>query len=456
MNKKSNNKNNTSGSINPRAYVLNIIVEIMENGAYSDKALHDVLDSGVIKDKRDRAFISRLCEGVIERAITLDYIIECFSNVKVRKMKPIIRNVLRMSVYQIFYMESVPDAAACDEAVKLVIKRGYKGLSGFVNGVLRNIIRNKDNIKYSSLSVQYSMPEWIVNRFNSEYGEEITKKILNAFLDKNKYTCVRCNLSKAAIVTITDILKAEGVEIDSGKFFEYALNISGYNRLTELKAFKDGLIQVQDESSMLTAAISRIRTNNTVIDICAAPGGKTLHAADILNGTGKVISCDISENKTRLIHNNVKRTGFDNIEICINDALVYRQDWRETADIVIADLPCSGLGVTGKKCDIKYKTKHSDIKALAALQKKILSVAGQYVKPGGRLVYSTCTITPEENIENFQWIKNNLPFVSESIEEVLPKILKNNTGKDGFIQVLPHIAGTDGYFAASFIKGNGW
>lgn len=453
MSKKSNNKNSTTNSINTRAYALNVIVEVMENGAYSDKALHDILDSGILKDKRDRAFVSRLCEGVVERAITLDYIIECYSSVKVKKMKPVVRNALRMSVYQIFYMESVPDSAACDEAVKLIVKRGYKGLSGFVNGVLRNIIRNKDSIKYPSLSVKYSMPEWIVDRFSSEYGKDTAEKILDAFLNKSKSTCVRCNISKADIATITEMLKTEGVEVDSGKFFEYALNISGYNRLTELKAFKEGLIQVQDESAMLTAAISRIKANDKVIDICAAPGGKTLHAADILNGTGKVISCDISENKTRLIHDNVKRTGFDNIDICVNDALVYRQDWKEMADVVIADLPCSGLGVTGKKCDIKYKTKPDDIKALVALQKEILSVAGQYVKSGGRLIYSTCTITAEENIENFQWIKNNLPFVSESIEEFLPKTLRDNTGKDGFIQILPHIAGTDGYFVASFIKG---
>lgn len=218
MSKKSNNKNSTTNSINTRAYALNVIVEVMENGAYSDKALHDILDSGTIKDKRDRAFVSRLCEGVVERAITLDYIIECYSSVKVKKMKPVVRNTLRMSVYQIFYMESVPDSAACDEAVKLIVKRGYKGLSGFVNGVLRNIIRNKDSIKYPSLSVKYSMPEWIVDRFSSEYGKDTTEKILDAFLNKSKSTCVRCNISKADIATITEMLKTEGVETDSGKF----------------------------------------------------------------------------------------------------------------------------------------------------------------------------------------------------------------------------------------------
>lgn len=452
MGNKNNNKNKKTDSINIRACALDIIMEVLENGAYSDKALHKVLDSKVIKDRRDRAFLSKLCEGTVERAITLDYIINCFSSVKTRKMKPVIRNILRMSVYQIFYMGHVTDAAACDEAVKLAVKRGFKGLGGFVNGVLRNIIRQKDSIKYPSLSVKYSMPEWIVERFINGYGKETTEKILEAFLSESRNTSVRCNISKADVSVITEMLKADCINTGRGQLFGYALNISGYNRLTELRAFKDGFIQVQDESSMLTAAIAHIKKNDTIIDICAAPGGKTLHAADLLYGTGKVISCDISKSKTNLIRQNVKRAGFNNIEIYENDALVYRQEWKETADIVIADLPCSGLGVTGRKSDIKYRIKPGSIKELAAMQKEMLEIAGRYVKPGGRLVYSTCTITPEENIENLQWVKENLPFVGESIEECLPEILKCNTGKDGFIQVLPHMAGTDGYFVALFTK----
>lgn len=444
--------NKKQDSIRIRACALDIIIKIMEDGVYSDKALHSVLDSGIIVDKRDRAFLSRLCEGTVERAITLDYIIDSFSSVKTHKMKPVIRNILRMAVYQIFYMEQVTDAAACNEAVKLTGKRGFKGLSGFVNGVLRNIVRKKKCVEYLPLSVKYSMPEWIVERLKSEYGKELAEEILKAFLSEYRYTAVRCNISKADVSTIRELLKEDCVEIDSGKFFKYALNISDYNRITELRAFREGLIQVQDESSMLSAAIAGINENDTVIDICAAPGGKTLHASDILNGSGKVISCDISEHKTKLIRENVERAGFYNIEIYENDALVYRDDWKEIADIVIADLPCSGLGVMSKKCDIKYKTKPDDVKELALLQREMLKVASQYVKVGGKLVYSTCTVTPEENMENFQWIKENLPFKSESIEEFLPEKLKNKTGKDGFIQVLPNMAGTDGYFAALFVK----
>jgi len=452
-------------SCNIRAYALDIITEVLDKGAYADKALHSVLDSGVIPDNRDRAFLSRLCTGTVERLLTLDYIINCFASIKVNKMKPAIRNIMRMAAYQIFYMEQVPDSAACNEAVKLAVSRGFKGLKGFVNGVLRAMVRGKDNVKYPLrsdgfilyASVKYSMPEWIVERFCNEYGMEVTEKILDTFINGDKYLTLRCNISKADVSGITGLLKkdARDIIINNGEFFGYALRISGYGSLPLLSAFNHGLVQVQDESSMLPAAIARIKENNTVIDLCAAPGGKTLHAADLLNGTGKVISCDISSRKTRLVRDNARRCGFKNIEIYENDARIYRQEWDSMADIVIADLPCSGLGVSGKKCDIKYKTKPGDIETLAALQREILSAAAKYVKPGGRLVYSTCTMTQEENMDNSRWICENLPFGSEDIEDALPLCLKGNTGHNGYIQVLPHMAGTDGFFVASFIRKTG-
>ena len=452
-------------SCNIRTYALDIITEVLDKGAYADKALHSVLDSGVIPDNRDRAFLSRLCTGTVERLLTLDYIINCFASIKVNKMKPAIRNIMRMAAYQIFYMEQVPDSAACNEAVKLAVSRGFKGLKGFVNGVLRAMVRGKDNVKYPLrsdgfilyASVKYSMPEWIVERFCNEYGMEVTEKILDTFINGDKYLTLRCNISKADVSGITGLLKkdARDIIINNGEFFGYALRISGYGSLPLLSAFNHGLVQVQDESSMLPAAIARIKENNTVIDLCAAPGGKTLHAADLLNGTGKVISCDISSRKTRLVRDNARRCGFKNIEIYENDASLYRQEWDSMADIVIADLPCSGLGVSGKKCDIKYKTKPGDIETLADLQREILSAAAKYVKPGGRLVYSTCTMTQEENMDNSRWICENLPFGSEDIEDALPLCLKGNTGHNGYIQVLPHMAGTDGFFVASFIRKTG-
>ena len=222
--------------------------------------------------------------------------------------------------------------------------------------------------------------------------------------------------------------------------------------MTKLAAFQKGMFQVQDESSMLVGMISGIKKSDTVIDICAAPGGKTLHAADLLAGSGQVLSADLTKEKTDLIQQNCQRLGYQNVSVFQNDALVYKEEWKEKADVLIADLPCSGLGVIGKKCDIKYKTKSEDIKILASLQKEILKNAVSYVKPGGRLLFSTCTIAQEENEKNVAWIQENLPLRLVSIEEDLPEKLQQKTGEKGYLQVLPTMAQTDGFFVSCFEK----
>lgn len=446
-------------SVNVRMIVLNVLMAVMEDGEYSDKAIHKALDTYNDMDKRDRSFLTRLSEGTIERCIELDYIIDMYSKTKVRKMKSVIRNILRMGVYQILYMEQIPDSAACNEAVKLAVKRKFINLKGFVNGVLRTISREKDNIKYPDRSnfiryamIKYSMPEWIVKRYVNSYGEEKAERILRAYLSEDKAISVRCNISKASVKDICKLLENDGVTVSQGRLSPYALYIENYGRITELEAFKKGLIQVQDESSMLVGSILEAEEGYNIIDTCAAPGGKSIHAADLLKGTGKVISCDLTEAKAKLIMDNVSRNGFNNIEICVSDALVYNKEWEEKADIVIADLPCSGLGVIGKKCDIKYKTREEDIRSLSSIQKNILKNVSGYVKKGGRLIFSTCTIAEEENEENVKWINENLPLKSVSIEEDLPPVLKNITGNEGYLQILPYMADTDGFFISAFIK----
>lgn len=445
--------------VNVRKITLDVLIDVMENGAYSDKTIHKVLDNHDDMDKRDRAFLTRLCEGTIERCIEIDYVLNLYSKTKVKKMKPVIRNILRMGVYQILYMEQVPDSAACNEAVKLAVKKKFVNLKGFVNGVLRNIAREKEKIKYPDkkdfiryASVKYSMPEWIVKRYNDSYGEARTEKILLSYLENDKSTCLRCNTSKATVDEIRAMLEKDGVKVSAGKLSDYAFYIEDFGKLTDLKAFKKGLIQVQDESSMLVGRILGQKNGDNIIDVCAAPGGKTLHAADLLAGTGNVISCDLTEAKTRLIRDNVERIGFDNIDIEVHDALIFNKEWETKADILIADLPCSGLGVIGKKCDIKYKTKEEDIKSLAKLQQDILKTVTKYIKPGGRLIFSTCTIAEEENEQNVKWICENLPFEPVSIEELLPNQFKSMTGKDGYIQVLPDMADTDGFFISAFVR----
>lgn len=443
---------------NVRSLALDALVLIMEKGEYCDKALHQILEQHPSLEKRDRAFLTRLVEGTVERCLEMDYILNRYSSTPVHKMKPAIREILRMSAYQIVYMDQVPDSAACNEAVKLAVSRRLTPLKGFVNGILRNVVRFQGDVVYPArkrnlaahLSVWYSMPEWIVERFLEQYGVQETEKILQNFLREDRPTSVRCNLSKATPEQVSASLKEQKVMVHPGRLFSYALQIRSYGRLSELSAFRDGWIQVQDESSMLVGHLAPVDEESVVIDVCAAPGGKSLHLADKMKEKGIIHACDISEEKVSLIRQNLIRTGIHNVKLKKNDALRLREEWIGTADLVVADLPCSGLGVIGKKADIKYKTKPQDIAGLAKKQRKILAVVSRYVKPGGVLIYSTCTMAPEENQDNAEWILDNLPFRPVSIEENLPEPLKGKTGKDGFIQVFPSDAGGDGFFVSVF------
>lgn len=440
--------------VNVRRLALEVLLQVMEEGAFCDKAVHQALAEHKL-EQRDRNFLTRLTEGTVERCIELDARINAFSKVKTDKMKPVVRNILRMAAYQIYFLDQVPDSAACNEAVKLTVKKKFTNLKGFVNGVLRAMIREKESFQLTyqeekeRLCVQYSMPEWIVRRFMAQYGKD-AEKILKSFLEEKGTLSIRVNCSKYSVDEVRESLQKDNVCVMPGKLFAEALTISNYGDITRLRAFQKGMFQVQDESSMVAGIVAGIKEGDTVIDVCAAPGGKTLHAADCLCGTGVVYAADLTQKKVQYIQENVTRAGFGNVRLCVNDALVLKEEWIEKADVVIADLPCSGLGVIGKKCDIKYKTKEEDIIALQDIQRKILQTVSQYVKPGGRLMFSTCTIAPEENQDNFDWITKHLDFEAVSIEEMLPDKLKNRTGKKGYLQILPFVAKTDGFFVSCY------
>ncbi len=446
-----------------RNLALEVVLRTMEQGEYCDKALHEILEGNSGLDRRDRAFVSRLAEGTVERCLELDYVIGRYSSVPLKKMKPVVRNILRLSAYQLLYMDQVPDSAACNEGVKLAVQRRVMPLRGFVNGVLRSIARGKDTLAYPArkdnvvrhLSVWYSMPEWIVRRFLDCYGEEETERILGSYLSEHGKTVVRCNLAAASPQAIRQSMESQGVIAEPGRLFGYAFYISGYGRLSELEAFARGWIQVQDESSMLVGHLAEVKQDSVILDVCAAPGGKSLHMADRMlqqaeDPGGRITACDIQKGKVSLIRQNLIRTGIHNVKLKKWDATQYQPEWEQSADIVAADLPCSGLGVIGKKSDIKYKTSPEDIPELAQKQRQILKTVSRYVKPGGQLLYSTCTIAREENEDNVEWILDHLPFEAVSIEEKLPDALKGLTGEQGYLQILPDMVGTDGFFVAAF------
>ena len=332
-----------------RAEALDTLIDIERNKKLSHIAIGETLMRNQFEKKADRAFYTRLCEGVTERKIYLDYILDHYSKTPMKKCKPLIRSLLRMGAYQILFMD-VRDAAACSEAVSLAKKRGFGRLSGFVNGVLRTLVREKENLP---------VPD---------------KK------DDVKY-------------------------VNEGDF---------------------------------------------VLDVCAAPGGKTFHAADRLKGAGKVLSRDLTEYKTELIEENKDRMHYENVEVQQWDALEEDESLLESVDVLLADLPCSGLGIMGRKNDIKYQMTEEQLGELAALQRQILSVVWKYVKPGGQMIFSTCTLNKGENAENIKWIEENTPLHLVSIEEYLPQNLKNRTGSQGYLQLIPGEDTCDGFFISKF------
>ena len=428
-------------SVNTRELVLGILMEVTSENSYSHLVLRAVLEKYQYLDKKERAFITRVSEGTIQRMIELDYILNQFSKVKVNKMKPVIRNILRMGVYQLKYMDSVPASAACNEAVKLAKKKGFGSLSGFVNGVLRNVSRNLNQITYpdadkepvKALSVRYSIPEWLTDQWITEYGREQTEQMMQVFLTDAPIT-IRANLKRTTPEKLREELEREGVAgetLNADKYPElpYAFMISGFDYLNGLNSFREGLFYVQDLSSMLVAEWAAPKAGDICIDVCGAPGGKSIHLAEKLDGTGSVEARDISEHKVELIRENIARHQLSNITAKRWDATVLDEESVEKADIVIADLPCSGLGVLRKKTDIKYRMSESAQAELVELQRSILQVVASYVKPGGTLMYSTCTIHRAENEKNVAWfIEQHPEFSVEKMRQIFPE----ETLGDGF------------------------
>ncbi|MBE5934908.1 MAG: 16S rRNA (cytosine(967)-C(5))-methyltransferase RsmB [Lachnospiraceae bacterium] len=443
--------------INSRMICLECVMDILEQKKHSHLVISNTLDNYQYLEKRDRAFINRVCTGTVERCIELDYIINQFSKVKVTKMKPVIRNILRISVYQLKYMDSVPNTAVCNEAVKLAVKKGFHTLKGFVNGVLRNIDRNFNNITYPAkdtveyLEIKYSMPSWIIKKWIKDYSKETTIKILEGFLDEDKSITIRCNTNKITVDKLINQLSSDIKDIERSMYCDDGLKIKGYNYLSKIDAFNDGLFYVQDESSMVCADATGAKDNDYIIDVCAAPGGKTVSVALKMNGTGMVDSRDINEYKVGLIEENIERMALSNVKTKEWDALVLDKECIGVADVVIADLPCSGLGVIGKKADIKYNVTSEDLEELCAIQKNMLSVVKDYVKVGGTLIYSTCTINKGENEDNVKWfLENNSDF---KLDSLTPYVGNNIVcTQEGMIQMMPGVHNVDGFFIARFKK----
>lgn len=449
-----------------RTIAFDIVYGVLERNGHSDERFHALIEMGKhtgggAYSRPERNFVRRLSYGTIERALFLDEVIGHFSSIQVKKMKPDIRTILRMGAYELLYMDAVPAAATCNEMVKLAKQKKWADLSGFVNGVLRNIAREdgaalQERICAGArtgerrLSLLYAVPEELVHMLVQAYGKKTAEKIMSSFYEERPVT-IRVQTMNASVKQVKEELEQSGVCVEDGCYLDTSLYIKEYGRIESLPGFAEGHFTVQDESSMLPVLVAGIHPGDTVLDVCASPGGKTFHALDLLQGRGTVFARDISEKKLRRIRENANRLCAGGIRTECRDAAIPDEKWQERADVVLADVPCSGIGVIGRKPEIKYRAMgHAE--ELPELQRQIAAASAAAVKPGGVMVYSTCTVHPRENEEIARWIEEHLPLKLVSLDDGLPAVLRNRMTARGMLQMLPGIQRGDGFFVAKFVK----
>lgn len=446
-----------------REIVLDILLELEQGKTQSHVLIRSVLDKYDYLPAKEKAFLKRLAEGCIERQLELDYVLNRFSSVPVSRMKPLIRCLVRMGAYQILFMDGIPDSAACNEAVKLAAKRGFGGLKGFVNGLLRSLSRRKGQIPYpdpqedplAALSVAYSMPPWLVEIWLADYGRERTQKAFASFQNASPVSIrFSSRLDKAARMEYIARMERAGVRAAPSPYSELCYTLEHVEGVRNLPGYQEGAFAVQDVSSVLAVDAAGIGRDDFVVDICAAPGGKSLYAAE---KAGTVLSRDVSGAKLELMEENRLRMRADCMTLQEWDARTTDEALKGRADVLLMDVPCSGLGLLGKKRDIKYRLTPEGLQELRRLQREIVEGSWQYVKPGGILLYSTCTVRKEENEEMCRWICGQFPFEPEDMAEFLPRVLADRA-KKGFLQLLPGEDACDGFFFARLrrkVEGNG-
>lgn len=442
--------------INPREVAAEAMMQIMAEGAYNTVALRRLLRQNGAMQKQEKAFVTEIVNGTLRNIAYIDYVIGQFSNTKIQKIKPWLLAVLRTAVYQILFL-TVPDNAACNEAVKLANERGYKGLSGFVNGLLRTIAREKQNITLPEkntaeyLHIVYSHPLWLVKMWIAYYGYAQTEALCKANNISPDVT-IRINTTQTNQTALQEMLEKEQISVQKGVLCENALHLTKTADLTKSMSFQNGLFHVQDESSQLAAAALAPKSGQKILDICAAPGGKSFTIAQMMENKGEVVARDIYAHKVDLIAEGAKRLGLSIVHTEVHDATVFVEKDKEAFDAVLADVPCSCLGLLRKKPDIRLKKDGSEIDNLIPIQRKILEQAAMYVKTGGVLLYSTCTLSKKENEKNVEWFLQNHPeYTLEDMTPYLPKQMAD-MGKQGYLTVFPHIHHTDGFFIARLKK----
>ncbi|AZV42215.1 16S rRNA (cytosine(967)-C(5))-methyltransferase RsmB [Peribacillus asahii] len=438
-----------------RDIALDILESVEKNQAYSNLMLNNVINKYQLSSA-DSGLLTEISYGTIQRKMTLDYFLKPYIK-NPKKTQSWVINLLRMSVYQMVYLDKVPDHAILFEAVEIAKKRGHKGTTSMVNGVLRNIQRNGvasfEEIEDESerLAIRTSHPIWLVKRWIEQFGFEKTEDMCEINLTAPLQT-VRVNVKKISRSELVSILIEEGYDVEASDILPEAI-ICYRGNLAHSESYKLGYLSIQDESSMLVAHALGASGNDAVLDCCAAPGGKTTHIAEGLT-TGQVYALDLHEHKVKLIKDQAERLGLRNVKTQAADSR-HVQDLfnKEGFDRILVDAPCSGLGVMRRKPDVKYTKTKDDIIKLSSIQQKLLDAAAPLVKQGGRLIYSTCTVDREENdrvaaafLESHPEFESDLSLKERMPEAIVPYVEGHR------LQVFPQYFESDGFFIASFRK----
>lgn len=438
-----------------RKIALETLTEYENGEIPSHILLKKVLDKYDYMPSKDKAIISTIVKGTIERRTELDYIINLYSKTQTDKMKKIIRIIIETGVYQIKYMD-VYDTAAVNLSVNLAKKKGFTGLSGFVNGVLRSVSSNKDAIPYPDtntkeyISIKYSMPEYVVSLLTNQYDRETVLKICEDSLQNAELSLrFKAGLSEERKREILSVLNERKVSYRNVEGIDNVIKIVSAGDISKLDAFKKGEVTVQDASSVIMC--ENVPCGKRILDACAAPGGKSMYLAEKYHDS-HIVSCDISPDKLTRMNDNFIRAGLKNTEVVLWDATEYKEEWAESFDVVVADVPCSGLGVMRKKQDIKYNVTKEKLDSLTEIQRNILKNVSQYVKKGGYLCYSTCTVNKDENERQIEEFLKDSGFVSAKLSFV-PNGLEKYVSKE-CLQLIQGVNDTDGFFIA-VMKKNG-
>jgi len=436
------------------------VLERVERGEPADSALDRELRRARPTDA-DRRLATEIVYGVLRRLNLVDYSLDAYSSRSMSSVEPWVRQVLRVAAYQMLFLDGVPAYAAVNEAVEAARRRGREEAGGFINGLLRALARRgaprlpaptPDRLRY--LALKHSHPEWLVHRWVRRWGEGRAERIMEAN-NRVPPLSVRVNRLRATRDQVRSTLAAEGVRTVPGALLPEALVLVQSPPVRSLRSFRRGLFQVQDESSMLATRILDPSPGETVIDACAAPGGKATHAAELMDDRGVVLAVDASRRRLRLISENCSRLGISIVDTVCGDARDLREATGATADRVLVDAPCSALGTLSRNPDARWRKDAASIVEAASLQLDILRGAARCVRPGGVLVYCTCTVEPEENEETVEAFLGLEPeFRAEPLGPWLPAELSDAPGaSEGMLTLLPGEHGTDGFFAARLKRG---